>query len=118
MGNLPSTFHGQLGLLEPMFNRMGIHFDGGYINQEHYHAMVWFLFWLSVVWFWPNTQQLMNRFEPALEEHVISEQKPLLPWMQKIQWRPSVRWAIVIGIIAAVTLLSLSRVSEFLYFQF
>jgi len=33
-------------------------------------------------------------------------------------WTPTRRWAIIIGLIAAVGVLTLSSVSEFLYFQF
>lgn len=33
-------------------------------------------------------------------------------------WRPSLRWAIATGVLLAVCLMSMTRVSEFLYFQF
>ncbi len=118
MGNFPSTFHGLLGPVESLLAFIGIRFESSYLSLEHYKSLGWFIFWLVVIWFWPNTQQLMSRYNPVLQEHVISDQKPLLSWVQNIKWQLSVFWAITISMVAAVTLLSLNQMSEFLYFQF
>ncbi len=60
----------------------------------------------------PNTQQL-----------VAARHRPLNPYgdetvVARRSWQPSPRWAAVTGVVALFTLLQLSRVSEFLYFQF
>jgi D-alanyl-lipoteichoic acid acyltransferase DltB (MBOAT superfamily) len=87
--------------------------------------VAWLVFWVSVVWFWPNTQQWMARIRPAFNYSKADLRKdPLLVpvahsrWRQLTLWRPSAGFATAIGIGAAVSLLSLQRVSEFLYFQF
>ena len=118
MGNLPSVLQGPLGPLEGPLGVIGIRFEGGYLAWEHYRAFAWAVFWIGVVWLWPNTQQLMARFEPALDQHVGSDQQPLVGWARRLQWYPSLRWAVPVGLMAAVSLLSLSQISEFLYFQF
>ena len=118
LGNFPRTFHGYLGPMESMLSYIGIRFDGNFLSWEHYKFFGWFTLWVGIIWFWPNTLQLMSRFDPVLNEHVKSNQKPLLPMAQRIKWQPSTRWAVIMGIIAAVALLSLNQISEFLYFQF
>ncbi|MBE9527112.1 MAG: MBOAT family protein [Proteobacteria bacterium] len=118
MGNFPSTFHGILGPLETLLAYIGIRFEGGFLSWEHYKSFGWFAFWLGVVWFWPNTQQLMSRYDPVLQDHVASDQKPLLPWVRHIKWHLSIFWAVIMSVVAALTFLSLNQMSEFLYFQF
>jgi hypothetical protein len=56
----------------------------------------------------PNTQE------------VLSGEVPLTPPPppSKVVWTPSLRWAVAVGTLACASLLSLTRVSEFLYFQF
>ncbi len=118
MGNFPSTFHGLLGPLETLLSYIGIRFESSYLSLQHYESVGWFIFWLVIIWFWPNTQQLMSRYEPVLQEHVSSGQNPLLSLVQNIKWKPSVYWAVIMSIVTGLTLLSLNQVSEFLYFQF
>lgn len=69
---------------------------------------------LIVVWFMPNTQQIFSKFKVAL-----TDQKPrsdwLMPWLR---WEPNKYWAVIIAILSIVSVLSLTRPSEFLYFQF
>jgi alginate O-acetyltransferase complex protein AlgI len=69
--------------------------------------------WLStgllIVWLLPNNQQWMYKFAPALEAVTSNS---------RFVWKPD-RWhAVLVGIVFSISLLSLNRVSEFLYFQF
>jgi D-alanyl-lipoteichoic acid acyltransferase DltB (MBOAT superfamily) len=89
------------------------------------HGWLWIVAWLAVVWFVPNTQQLMARFRPAYNYSIEQwrRQPPLLMGCSRaleplLQWRPRVVGALVIGISSAIALLFLQRVSEFLYFDF
>jgi len=68
---------------------------------------------LALVWVAPNTQQLMRRFYVAAGSSAPPEQLT-----SYVTWTPSTRWAVFVGAILALSLLSLTRVSEFLYFQF
>ena len=66
---------------------------------------------LSVNHLW-NTQELMHRFRPALAtsgERLDAKQLRL-----RLNWK----WATAAGLLAGASLLSLSRPTEFLYFQF
>ena len=65
----------------------------------------------AIVWFLPNTQQIM-----AVAQPILGKMPPLAPRL--LRWRPSMPWALTMGGAAAVALLSLSGTTEFLYFQF
>lgn len=70
----------------------------------------WIAALLGIAWIMPNTQQFMARFEPALESVTVPNKQPI--------WQPSIVWAMAMGLVAVVAMLNLTRVSEFLYFQF
>jgi alginate O-acetyltransferase complex protein AlgI len=74
------------------------------------HSPYWIAALLAIAWFMPNTQQFMARFNPALETVAVLPNRPL--------WSPSRGWAISISVLTVVAMLQLTRVSEFLYFQF
>ena len=68
---------------------------------------------LLIAWCWPNTQEIMARFRPALDAESIAPAR----WT----WRPSVTAALAVVAVAAPALyfiLFTDRVSDFLYFQF
>ena len=72
--------------------------------------------WVGLLWtcalFLPNTAQLMDRANPALDYLAFRTDGARHPWM------PTLRWSLVSGTLFACSVLSLNRVSEFLYFQF
>ena len=64
-----------------------------------------------IVWALPNSQMIMARFSPTL-----TEIKPDAPrWLL---WQPTMRWALALGLLLAVSLMSLQQTKVFLYFQF
>ena len=71
-------------------------------------ALAWIVPLLALAWFAPNTQQLLALHEPAL-----GETKPTAR-----AWSPTPRWAIAIALIFVLSVVNLSRISEFIYFQF
>ncbi|MBC7102530.1 MAG: hypothetical protein H5U13_04780 [Parvibaculum sp.] len=87
--------------------------------------MGWLLFWMGILWFWPNTQQWLAMVRPAFNYKWADRRGDplLLPvdhtrYMRLFLWRPSKPVAVAMGLAAAASLLSLQRISEFLYFQF
>ncbi len=65
----------------------------------------------ALIWFAPNTQQIMNRYEPALGRPIPNPYRWLV-------WQPSYGWAVLGAVLAGVSLMTLGSSSEFLYFQF
>ena len=54
---------------------------------------------------------IMAKFSPTL-----TEPKPDAPrWLQ---WQPTARWALALGVLLALSLMSLQQTKVFLYFQF
>ena len=67
-----------------------------------------------VVWAFPNTQQILLRFKPALEVTKADLGAKLMP----IFWNPTTGWAIAFGVALFAALIRLQDPSTFLYFQF
>jgi alginate O-acetyltransferase complex protein AlgI len=69
---------------------------------------------LGIAFLAPNTQQI-TRYEGVTE--VPAEVAAALSG-QRLRWRPTATWAAATALLMAVGMMNLSRVSEFLYFQF
>ena len=69
---------------------------------------------LLVAWLAPNTQQIMNYSGP-LAVQVAGRASGIVSWFA---WRPIPRMAVLTGCLLGIAIMSLSKVSEFLYFQF
>jgi hypothetical protein len=71
----------------------------------------WIVALLPLVMLAPNTQEILGRFQPALNFHDGRR-------LARLSWRPTPGWAAIVATLTACGLLSLTRVSEFLYYQF
>lgn len=70
---------------------------------------------LAIVWLAPNSMEITWRFHPALKPPPFASAiRDIGPW----SWRPSHRSAIATGAVAIASLLALSNLSPFIYFQF
>jgi alginate O-acetyltransferase complex protein AlgI len=82
---------------------------------------LWVFALLFVALLMPNTQQFMSRASPAISEYQSDAGSSIAlgdRFMSPLKWRPAVIWSVGIGVIAALGVLALTSVSEFLYFQF
>ena len=77
-------------------------------------GLLWSLWLFVFTLVVPNTQQFMRRYRPAVEEPPAPES----PLLARLVWRPGRAYASLAVVIALASLLNLSDVSEFLYFQF
>ena len=99
----------------------GVDFQGFTVNVgiSQKYATFGIIILLLVAWFTPNTQQWMGKYNPTLTEPIEYNQPQ---WLQKtwhfLSWKPNRIWTVVIAGLTSLSLLSFSRVSEFLYFQF
>lgn len=64
-----------------------------------------------IVWALPNSQTIMAKFSPALTTVSPDASRWFL-------WQPTVRWALGLGSLLAVSLMSLQQTKVFLYYQF
>ncbi|MBM3491315.1 MAG: MBOAT family protein [Alphaproteobacteria bacterium] len=108
--SLPASLVGRLGQLEPWLVAHGLSFTGLFPNVRGFWpaAPLAVALGLLIALGLPNTQELMRRYRPTLEP----------AGKARIAWRATPAWGTVTAVVAVVALLGLSRVSEFLYFQF
>jgi alginate O-acetyltransferase complex protein AlgI len=67
---------------------------------------------LMIAWFGPNTQELTGYVGPTGAYTADA------PATTRLQWQPNIKWAVLTGGTFAIVITSLSRISEFIYFQF
>jgi D-alanyl-lipoteichoic acid acyltransferase DltB (MBOAT superfamily) len=63
---------------------------------------------LFIVWFMPNTQEILGQDGYSIREGFIR-------WMS---WKPTLAWSVIVGILFVVALLYVDSAATFLYFQF
>lgn len=110
---IPNAFVTHLGAFKPVLEQAGITFFlGG--GTRFVETWSWVILAGGIAFFLPNTQQIMRRFEPALD-YTATE---LRTFFAKLNWHPSRSWAMVLAMLTILCLLSLNKPSDFLYFQF
>ena len=110
---LPTDYQAYLGPVGDWLAALGWVFDNNAGVFQGSAQVGWLVLCFVVAWWMPNTQQIFSLFEPALD-YPESD----LGWQRAMCWRPHVIHAIAVILIGLTALLSLNRVSEFLYFQF
>ncbi|MCH9672854.1 MAG: MBOAT family protein, partial [Gammaproteobacteria bacterium] len=117
---IPHAIFLRLGALEPIFSALSIGtFSGG--GRSFVTTYLWIALLLPIAVMAPNTQQLMRRFRPAFDHLKMfgsSGSAAVNDEPQRLVWRPSAKAAVLAGSVAAVGVLALTGISEFLYFQF
>ncbi len=112
---LPEKYLQKFGLPALQLEQWGVDF---HVMRyfEGSNEVVHIILALLMVWLAPNVQQMMDRCTPYLNIMAKGKKLPAAPaWLT---WRPSYLWAIALVVCALVSLLSMSRASEFIYFQF
>ena len=94
----------------------GLHAGGAFAGWEYKfgsqaQSILRVAAFFGIVWFLPNTQQIMAKFPAALGQIAASRYRLL-------EWMPDLKWAVSMGLAAGLAIASLSQHSEFLYFQF
>jgi hypothetical protein len=81
-------------------------------------ALAWLVVLWLAVWFLPNTHELLRGFAPALDYPPSGEPAPQTRLHKWLAWQPNARWALLMAVLAIFTLSQMSRISEFIYWQF
>jgi hypothetical protein len=109
--SVPEGLLTRLPALRSLLDSAGVHeFLGG--GTHFVMTFAWVSFAAAVAFLAPNTQEIVARFRPALAAGMAGQ--VARGWTLHLNWR----WAASLGLLAAASLLSLSRPTEFLYFQF
>jgi len=109
---MPYKWLNKLGAIGTWLDARGVEFrySPTFAGTEE---LVKIILGLLIVWCLPNSQQIMARVRPALNMVEISKEDQRY-W----HWQPSKIWLLISIIMTTVALLSLTEVSEFIYFQF
>ena len=78
--------------------------------------IVFFLILFIVIWGMPNTQEIMRKYKPVIQVYEPKQGFSIIG--NKLFWQPTVIWLLISIIMLLIGILGLTRVSEFLYFQF
>lgn len=113
---LPDTFASSLGFLGNVTGGW-IAFEGIQINPLPHgvRAALWAGAAMLLALCAPNVAQIMGRYRPAFETYPGEVRRLRSRWLE---WNPRWYWACLVAILAFWTITNLTRVSEFLYFQF
>jgi alginate O-acetyltransferase complex protein AlgI len=84
--------------------------------REFVLAMAWLGLLLLIALLFPNTLQLMARYEPALD--VRSKPAGPLSALRALDWSPTAPWAVAMSAFVVAAVMRLGGKSEFLYWQF
>jgi D-alanyl-lipoteichoic acid acyltransferase DltB (MBOAT superfamily) len=106
---LPQAWHDSLAGTLGSLSAALLH--SGEVAALQDHRLLFIGAGLLWVWLAPNTQKVMNRFEPALD---VKPEPVRRAW----EWQPTTWWALASALLMASALLNLTQISDFLYFQF
>lgn len=108
---LPYKYLNKLGNISNYLASQGVQFRDtrSFAGTEE---LLWILICFVIIWGTPNTQQILAKFTPALE---MVDTKTENHWWE---WKLTKTWLAIGMITAILSILSLSEVSEFIYFQF
>ena len=104
------NLHAAIAILKAMLGVNGISYDAAN-SLIMGDTIIYIWICLLIVWFAPNTQQIMATFKPALDCPEDCEARQQL-------WKPTALWAFCIFSLGFISIVMLSTHSPFLYFQF
>lgn len=112
--SLPSNAFERLAPIASWLHRLGI--TQGVADPFFVLLAYWVVGLMAIAFFCPNSLQVMARYEPALG---IDPNATIgIGAYRRLNWSPSLGWALAVAVIAVVGILHLGGVSEFLYWQF
>ena len=116
---LPLGVVRQLPQLSSLLEAHGVTFEPGYFTDL---VNLWIVVPLAMVLFAPNVLEVMRAYGPAIGGPAATPKPPTAagwrPLGEVVAWQPSASWAVLTGALAAMAVLTLTKVTEFLYWQF
>jgi alginate O-acetyltransferase complex protein AlgI len=101
----------------PMLAPIGLHLTGVWESGNLFAQLwTWIAAGFVVALAFPNSLEMLAAWQPALGFKVREADRTRL--LAAIAWRPGSAWAVGLSGITAIGLLSLGRLSEFLYWRF
>ena len=121
--SLPASLEGRLGQVLPSAD--WLKFTGSFplTLLNNFNAASSIALGLLVVWLMPNVHQMFLRYRPVCEDgdggESANDAATSKGWVAKaLIWKPTTAHAIALAVLFFLSFISLTKVSEFLYFQF
>jgi D-alanyl-lipoteichoic acid acyltransferase DltB (MBOAT superfamily) len=115
---LPQAIYEGLGPVAGMLQSIGVKVmaPGLWSQRDFMLMMAWIVGLALIAYGFPNTLQILARYEPALGVKPPAAGAPLL--QRALAWTTSLPWAVAVSVLALVGVLKLGGPSAFLYWQF
>ncbi len=104
----------KLGAFGDYLIAIGVEFGHPFYYTNFPEAKFVLIATFLIAWCLPNTHEIMAKYETALVHSALKQTTPQT-WCS---WSPNLRWAILGGLVFAISLAKFNKLSEFLYFQF
>jgi len=120
--SLPTGVVSQMGLLRSAAELLGIQLSlGG--GAQFVSSYLWIMALASIAFFFPNTQEFLGESSStAVRKSQVGSSETAVEQSERLarllRWQPTTRWAVLTAAIFAAGILAISRVTEFLYYQF
>ncbi len=112
--SLPEKFERKFGEgFSEVLTNLGVTFDSTLVGGTTEFGVL--LLVLLVLWFAPNVGEMMRGEEPYLNTYGREIEEPKNKFFL---WAPTAKWALITALCFVISILYLTRVQEFLYFQF
>lgn len=103
---LPKLWEGKLGVISKVLSSLGVSFGSAGSFDRTGMEVIWIGALMLIVFTLPNTQQIMG-LPNDLKGH----------WA-KSMWQPNLKWLAYTGVGVAASIPFVTRIAEFIYFQF
>lgn len=122
--SLPTSLEGRVGAL--VGSHYWLIFEGIHplANFSSLNAVVYLSLGFLIVWLMPNVHQMFLRYRPVCEDGegaALATKPAAIPQgmvAKNLNWTPTTTWAVPLALLFFLCFISLTKVSEFLYFQF
>ncbi|MCG6135764.1 MAG: MBOAT family protein [Nostoc sp. LLA-1] len=105
-------------IVRSMLGFNGLSLNAEILEIELKRAILAVSILLAIAWFTPNVQEWMGKYEPVLNFEKVKKMSSNGPIWSRWQWQPNQTYAVITSFLTVIALLHLTKVSEFLYFQF
>ena len=109
------TLNGAHEVLAAMVGSHGFAFSTTFVVKRD--ALAWIVPLCLIAYMFPNTQQVFSGYRPVLEVDGTAGEIERYTW-PRWAWSPTLAWACTLLVLMLASFWQLSKVSEFIYFQF
>lgn len=105
------SFSGAMTMVSAMHGFQGLSLAAPFGRIE---SALWLIGLWAVVWWMPNTTEVLQLAESGPTQRQARDQRPVLD----VRWQPTFMWSAAVAAMAVVSISMISRGGEFIYYHF